>query len=269
MICRRPHAALRPFVDLVWSTEGDCSITDGAQELSLPGGSHHIVIRTGAPLRIFRSAHDKVGEDVGVAILGGMRLAPVRKTVDGRASVGAVLRPDALGLVRARAPFEFAGRHTVLTDVWPSGEVADSVGQIRETATSAERMVQFERLLLRLFSGALGPDPLVRHALRRLDQGGKINAVVSETGLSHRHFCARFKEAVGILPVEYRQVRRFDRLIAALSRPGRDRLAEVAFSAGYSDQPHMAREFRAFSGLSLREYEKLAPAQPRHIQLPT
>lgn len=268
VMIRRPRPALLPYIDLVWSTEAKGPLADGARELSLPGASHHLVIRTGAPLRIFRSAEDKIGEEIGVAILGRMRLAPVRKAMEGQASVGAVLRPDALGLMCKLVSREFAGHHIALTELWTASKVEDDIGQIRASATGAERLEHFERLLLRLFSGAFAPDPLVRHALRRLDEGARVDTVVFETGLSHRHFSARFRDAVAILPVEYRQIRRFDRLITALSHRERGGLAEVALIAGYSDQAHMAREFRAFSGLSLKEYARLASTPSRHVPLP-
>lgn len=267
MICSRPRTALRRYVDLVWSTDANDVIAETGRELSLPGGSHHLVVRTGAPLRILHSAEDRIGEEVGVAILGGMRLAPVRKAMEEQANVGAVLRPDALGLLRQLTPPELAGRHIALTELWTANEVEDYIGQIRAGSTGAERLEHFERLLLRLFAGALAPDPRVCHALRRLDEGTRIDTIVSETGLSHRHFSARFQDAVGLLPVEYRQIRRFDRLITALSHRGYVGLAEIALIAGYSDQAHMAREFRAFSGLSLKEYARLAPTPSRHVPL--
>lgn len=268
MICRRPSTALRRYIDLVWSADTKDVIAERGRELSLPGGSHHLVVRTGAPLRVFCSAEDKIGEEIGVAILGGMRLAPVHKAMEGQASVGAVLRPDTLGLLHKFAPPELAGRHVALTDLWTTGEVEEGIGQIRASATGAERLEHFERLLSRLFSGALAPDPLVRHALRRLDEGARVDTVVFETGLSHRHFSARFRDTVAILPVDYRQIRRFDRLITALSHRERGGLAEIALIAGYSDQAHMAREFRAFSGLSLKEYARLTPTPSRHVPLP-
>ncbi len=268
MICRRPRPELRAFVDLVWSVDARDATSAAGQELSLPGGSHHVVIRMAAPLRIFRSSEDQAGEEFGNAILGGMRLNPVRKAVDSGGSVGAILRPDALGLVRKLAPPDLAGRYTLLTDIWTTSEAADRIAQIRGTPSAAKRLERFERMLLRFFQEAGAPDPVVRHSMGRLDGGARIGELVAETGLSHRHFCARFHDNVGLVPVDYRQVRRFDRLIDSLARPERCGLAEVALIAGYSDQPHMAREFRAFSGLSLREFHRLSPTGSRHVALP-
>ncbi len=268
MICRRPRSELRAYVDLVWSAGAQAATSAGARELSLPGGSHHIVIRTGAPLRIFGSADDRAGEEIGTAIVGGMRLRAVHKALDREPSVGAVLRPDALGLMCKLAPAEFAGGYVSLTEIWNTGEVEDGIAHIQAGATHRERLQSFERMLMQLFEGASAPDPRMRHALLRLDRGAKIDPVAAEVGFSHRHFCARFREMVGLLPVDYRQVRRFDRLIASLSRPKRRGLAEVALMAGYCDQSHMAREFRAFSGLSVREYGRLAKTQARHVPLP-
>lgn len=268
MICRRPRAELNGYVDLVWVSGVPAATGPRGRELSLPGGSHHIVIRTGAPLRVFRTAEDLAGEAIGTAIVGGMRLRAVHKAMDREASVGAVLRPDALGLIPGLVPAEFAGGHTSLIDIRNTGDVRGSIAHIQASSKHHERLERFELLLMRLFQGASAPDPLMRHALLRLNQGARIDPVAAEVGFSHRHFCARFREMVGLLPVDYRQVRRFDRLIGVLSQPRRRGLAEVALIAGYSDQSHMAREFRSFSGLSLREYGRLAKMQARHVPLP-
>ena len=45
------------------------------------------------------------------------------------------------------------------------------------------------------------------------------------------------------------------------------RAIEVALQAGYSDQPHFNREFKAFAGVSPGRYLRLEPVHPRHVPI--
>jgi AraC-like DNA-binding protein len=52
------------------------------------------------------------------------------------------------------------------------------------------------------------------------------------------------------------------------SRPS-PALADVALAAGYSDQPHLNREFRELAGVSPSEYRAAAPPSLLHVPLST
>lgn len=68
------------------------------------------------------------------------------------------------------------------------------------------------------------------------------------TGLSLFHFCRVFEAAHGMPPAAYvrnRRVRLAKRLIEAGSA-----LADAAAMAGFADQPHMTRQFRAVLGVT-------------------
>ena len=43
--------------------------------------------------------------------------------------------------------------------------------------------------------------------------------------------------------------------------------ANLALSAGFSDQAHLVREFRALSGLTPGQYRRLAPTGSRHVPI--
>jgi AraC-like DNA-binding protein len=42
---------------------------------------------------------------------------------------------------------------------------------------------------------------------------------------------------------------------------------DVALDAGYSDQPHLARDFRELAGLTPSRYRALAPDGSRHVRI--
>ncbi len=88
------------------------------------------------------------------------------------------------------------------------------------------RLPLFERLLVeRLFASlrlptARAPRAFMRSALKRFAEGAEVSAVVEGSGLSHRHFLARFREAVGLTPKVHCRVVRFGRAVALLHAAG-------------------------------------------------
>ena len=112
------------------------------------------------------------------------------------------------------------------------------------------------------------PDPAIRFALHEFDAQpalARVGAVRASAGLSDRRFNARFLAQVGLTPKRYGRVRRFQALLRALAN-GRDQpWVQLALEAGYSDQPHLAHEFRRLSGLTPSGYHPVSPDAPNHV----
>ncbi len=56
--------------------------------------------------------------------------------------------------------------------------------------------------------------------------------------------------------------------VALLSGDRAVPLGELALRAGYADQAHLGREFRALAGVSPGHYRRAAPAFPNHLPAP-
>ena len=93
---------------------------------------------------------------------------------------------------------------------------------------------------------ATEPDPLVRQAVRRLEQG-RVGEVADELAVSERHLRRLVSAHVGYGP---KLLARVLRLQAALRRvrAGAE-LAEVAFDGGYADQAHFTHDCRELAGV--------------------
>jgi AraC-like DNA-binding protein len=267
MLQRPPRGELAPFVSLLWSVDV-AGTAPGDRELVLPTGASHVVIRLDHPLCLYATADAEEGRTVGMAVVGGARSsAYVRDVSRPSRSVGAQLRPGAAGLLLGAPADLLAERHTPLDAVWGAfaGELRGRLCAEREPA---RRLDLFEAALVARLPKVRGIHPAVAHALARFADadaaGDAIGEVVDEVGCSHRRFIALFHGAVGLTPKVYCRVRRLQR---ALSGVGARPLAEVAVDAGYSDQAHMSREFRALAGVTPREYRARAATSGNHVPL--
>ena len=269
-LSRTPLAALRPFVELLWTSEAAAAPKVGpARELVLPTGALHLVLRLDdAPLRIFRDPQDSTGVSLHHAVIGGARATPyVKDIAQPVPTVGALLRPGAAGFVLGAPASAFAGAHWALEDVWGPAEVDRLRSRLAETPTPAGRLDLFETALAARLPGVRGIDPRIARALAGLRQGMPVAATAAACELSHRHFTARFRDAVGLTPKAWCRVRRFGRVLDRLTAEPAIAWAELAAAEGYADQAHFAREFREFAGLSPGDYRRRAPLQPRHVPL--
>jgi transcriptional regulator GlxA family with amidase domain len=88
-------------------------------------------------------------------------------------------------------------------------------------------------------------------ALAALARGRSAGAVARELGWSDRRLLRTFRRQVGVPPTVYARIVRFRRALGLL---GAAPLGDVALTAGYYDQAHMNRDFRAFAGVAPGAY---------------
>ncbi len=95
-------------------------------------------------------------------------------------------------------------------------------------------------------------------ALIHADTERPIGELAAELRISHDALVDRFRRATGTTPKRHARIVRFHRFIDAVhAGGGPPDWATLAVSAGYYDQPHVIREFRAFSGWTPAEYYRL------------
>lgn len=277
-ISRPPIAALRPYLSLIWASDGVATarFAQPRYEHALPGGVMHLVFRlTDDPLRILdvgRDAQPQAApkfQAMAGAMIGGARSRYyLREMAAPSCSVGAVLRPGAAALLFGAPADEFAERHTPLDALWGSA-AARLREQLLDAANADARLALLEAALLARLPRVLGMHPAIAAMLADLHALPSVAAAVQRSGLSHRRYIARFRHSVGIVPKTWLRVRRFQRALQAL-RQGEDRaLATLAIKVGYSDQAHFNREFLEFAGVTPVAYRRQAPSEANHLPVDT
>lgn len=248
LVVRRPDPRLRPLV-----TEYEGYVEEGATppvvRQELPSTLVPVIINLGAPWRI--------GDDASVApamahdsFVAGLTERSVYVGAEGSAAcVQLNFTPLGAHVFLGLPMHELTGRVVALEDVLPRG-THSLAGRIEAASDWDERFTILDAVLLRRFADARPPDPEVAwawHALERSHGRVRIAALAERTGRSRRHLGARFREHVGVPPKTMARIFRFRRAFALIQRRPELALTEVALECGYSDQPHMNREFREFA----------------------
>ncbi|WP_394827449.1 DUF6597 domain-containing transcriptional factor [Pendulispora albinea] len=288
MVTRDPSPQLRPFVKAMWATDGrppgggpesePRPSPVPRRERVLPSGTMHVVFRlSDDPLRLFEDENDPVGHVVGHCIVGGARSAYYVRDISRPArSIGVQFHPGVAERLLGVPAGELMEHHTPLEDVW--GRAAPEIRERLELAGSPERSLALLDTILSERLGvvrARGPHPLVTRALALFEATTDVRRVVDASGYSHRQFIARFRDAIGLTPKIYCRILRFQRALGSVlqggsaSRGSWASWADLAMAAGYADQAHFNREFRAFSGITPGRYRDLAPPWSHHVPIPS
>jgi AraC-like DNA-binding protein len=249
-----PHPALRPFVAAML----------GYRHEGLPPGVHRglpspyltLIVTADEPLVLAAHADPRQAPEAYDALVGGLHTRPALIAHSGR-QFGVQL---SLTLAGARALLgapaaALASLDCHLSDVLgPPG--AELIERFREAADWAGRFAAVESVLRRLTSDCGPPHAEVREAWRLTTEAAgrlRVEEIARRVGWSPRHLGERFRAETGLTPKEAARVARFDRARRALAtraaRGGRPDLAALAAAAGFYDQAHLTREWRAFTGL--------------------
>ena len=266
---RAPHPALAGLVRSVWhSAPAAPAAPAPTHELMMPTGEMHLVLRlAGPPIAIVEQLDNAAPAHFGHAVVNGARAGAYAKPVAaGSSSIGLQLRPGASLALLGLPADELAGRHVRLEDLWGSG-AGLLHEQVLAAPSAADRLRCLEAVLMARLqrSPAPGAHPAVLAGLQPLRDGASVDAAARHSGYSQRQFVRLFSQAVGLTPRLYLRVQRFQRALRLLQGPRPRSLADVAFEAGYTDQPHFNRDFREFSGLTPAQYRAARPAATHHV----
>lgn len=265
MLSAPTAAALQPFVERFWARAAQPARA-GLREHVLPSGRLHLALRLdGAGLRLYADEHDCDGRLIANAVVAGVRTRPYFKDAgEPSRSVGAVLRPGAARALFGCSAALLVDRHVALAEFWgdETGVLRQRLAQTADTARQIELLQA--ALLHRLRPMPAVPAPIAQ-ALAAVDADSDIAALVRAGGCSHRHFVALFRDAVGLPPKRYARVLRLQQ---ALQSRESDGWSDRAIAAGYSDQAHLQREFRALTGLTPQAWRRAQTGSAHHLPEP-
>lgn len=246
-----PPSALAPWVRCFWFLRTG----PGALEPVVPDGRMEIVIHRAQPF-FHRAADGRVRRQATV-LVSGQLTGPVH--------LGPLEAADVVGI-----RFRTAGARDLLrsplndltNQILPLGDIEPRLaGALDTAARTADPVGALSAVLLnRLVSPRARParHPLSPAAVGLLADGTPVGEVARRLGCSERTLERHLTADVGLGPKALHRVIRFRRYYGLL-RDGRSG-SGAALAAGYYDQSHANRDFRAFAGASPREHFGDGPA---------
>lgn len=242
-------AELSAVVERFWSFESDCA----AIERIAPDGRCELIIHLGEPYLELHGARSQVQP---LALLAGQLTEPLWLQGRGRSSVlSARLAPAAAAMLLHGDARQATNRRLSLLALDPQG-AAPLLQALVPAQAMEERVARLARYVgHRCLAAPLGLDAVVERALIDLEaeRPPPLALLAGQLGLSLRQLERRFAHAVGLTPRQHLGIVRFRRVFDALGA-GASSFSEAAQSAGYSDQPQMAREFRRYLGCTASQF---------------
>jgi AraC-like DNA-binding protein len=131
--------------------------------------------------------------------------------------------------------------------------------QLLEAKESEDKFRLAEEWLAGLFSEAHLPRTEVIEVVQKIQSNpglefNSIRNLISETGISQKHFTELFRRYVGLTPKQYQRVLRFNEILAAIHKQEKVDWTQIALGCGYFDQSHFIREFKRFCGINPSDF---------------
>ena len=248
----RPHPALSSFVECYWSFRARLGRDAPLSKRVLPDGCMDILfdLSPDGEARVHPRVIGTMLNPLDVTHAGEVRLFGVRFKPGGARPWSCV--PSG----------ELTDRHAWLADIWGS-DALDLQERLMAVTPGKLEPTLVDRILMdRLERADAVPDEAVLRASRlaTLDPQCTVDAMARASGLGRRQLERRFHATVGVTPKTFSRIARFRRAANTLHADPAADLSRVAHGAGYADQPHFTREFRAFSGTTPGDYRSLCLA---------
>ena len=256
--CYRKFSAgslLADYIQCYWTITSNSQIHSPVFNRILPDGCIDIIFNLGDPF--YRVSHDlSVNYLPQNFVVGAMR-QPLVVGLTGQVEVIGVRFKPGGAYPFFRFPLNEMTDHLVALDDLRHQIVNEMEFHIAEKATITRKIAYLEYLLARHIQAAPHKDGIIGKAISNIcDSKGQvtINSLGKLLGISSRHLERKFIENVGLSPKMFCRVIRVRNAISIMRSQSKPDWSEITYSAGFYDQAHFIREFKAISGLNPGAY---------------
>jgi AraC-like DNA-binding protein len=168
----------------------------------------------------------------------------------------AVLQPYALYALTGIPAHLLTNQMVSTTDIF-GAQARELEERLQLAASHHNRIRCLERFLINLKYAAAPVYRLSTAAVELVQryQGlASVSHLSQELGITERHLERKFREDIGLSPKQFSRTIRFQRLLKRLQHNTEDSLTQTAYEAGYYDQSHFIREFKAMAGIPPKQY---------------
>lgn len=244
-----PPPALAHLVQCVWTLRGDRNAV--SLEPIVPDGSVEIVLNTGDAI-LERAADGATAPQPRVAIVG----PTVRPTViapTGRIEVtGVRVWPWAVRAVLSVPGIELRDRTSDATELGMSPVVLDRLHGAKDPQIIVPTIAGWLHAI-----SERKPHVIVHEMVDRIRTGASsVRGLANAAALSLRHLERLCASEIGLTPKELMRLKRVQDAIALARADPLLTWSGIAVRAGFYDQSHLVREFKALAGVSPSAYRR-------------
>lgn len=125
--------------------------------------------------------------------------------------------------------------------------------QIEQIDDPNKRVSMLEDFLIDLKSQALTPIDFIEKAIVLIDESSgnvSVSNLCDKIGKSERQFNRKFREIVGIPPIQFIKIRQLHFIINRIHRNHFDSIKELAYDTGFYDPAHFNNSFKKLTGMT-------------------
>lgn len=245
---RPAPASIAPAIECVWSVTDRAARRDRPPDRLLPDGRPELIVHVA----------DCYARLVGgrficqpAAFLAGTLSRPwIVKAPARVATIGVRFRPGGVTALFGGTLAGTADREVPLAEL--PAPLTDLVAAIRGTRGPATRLRAAEAWLVAWVAQRGTPPapaacgPAVR-AIHRARGRVSVDRLAAAVATPRRRLERLFRRETALTPKQYIRIVRLNGLLRSLEGDARERLVDLAIDAGYFDQAHMARDFKALT----------------------
>jgi AraC-like DNA-binding protein len=252
-----PPEDLRPFVRYFWVLENNSGDEQSLTFTPLADGCPGIMFQPPEKGTFFYTEENKQLPGI---FLYGQTVQPAKMILSGKVNtVGIVFQPHALRSVFRIDAHELTGTCIDLGLLQHKKE-----RHLPEKLLAASNIEEQINLLSASLTNSVqqignSQDDMIRFALTEILRGrGDISfaALQQQLRLTERTLERRFKQSIGISAKLFSRICRFQESLSQLRKNKYQKLSDIAYENGYSDQSHFIRTFKEFAGVSPFDYKK-------------
>jgi AraC-like DNA-binding protein len=250
----RPAAALRRYVrEILWVRSEHSRV-----QLLLPETTLTLVLRQSGAA----SLHN---QSLPNTIVSGLqkRTRMIEHTPGSSMVIVRFTEVGAPAILHDRADLLY-NRTVPLDDVLPRQQIDHIQNILADTREISQQILPVEHFLTDRIRAQKEISPQIEAAaemIRNSHGRASIPAIARHAAMSQSTLERHFRAAVGATPKKLSRLARLQH-VCRLWDTGKS-LTEIAFEAGYCDQPHMVRDFRLYTGVSPEEF--FLSASPRNL----
>lgn len=254
---RIPTFPLSQFVKYIWVYESSTEITKNKIQTFAVEGCPMIIFHYKQPLKC-KTGNNDWALHPQQCIIGQMKNFGEITESGNEGMVAVVFYPDGLSSFIKVPLIEFTGLIVDLELVF--GKAIKEVREkICEANSNEKRISLIEYFLLNQLKAKENRfNNDIRYAVSQMQLNNKtsILQLASDINMSKRNFERKFLENVGLTPVFFNRIVRFQKAIKLINQQNKLSFTELSYLSGYYDQSHFIRDFKQFYGQPPKEFNQ-------------